>query len=114
LDQTIADEISGVQLTMAAAHDNLAHRRTRLVPLDHPEHGNKSGRKMSAQNPNRMLKNPSSLSFRGAAGDKESRKSFVCRARFLASLGMTAFTKVFQHPAKRLPMFELWNSNGTL
>jgi hypothetical protein len=66
LDQTIADEISGVQLPMAAAHDNLVHRRTRLVPLDHPEHGNESGRKMSAQNP------------------------------------------------KRFPMFELWNSDGTL
>jgi hypothetical protein len=66
LDQTIADEISGVQLTVAAAHNNLAHRRTRLVPLEHPEHGNESGRKMSAQNP------------------------------------------------KRFPMFELWNSDGTL
>ena len=49
---------------------------------------------------NRMLKNPSSLSFRGAAGDEESRKSFVSRARFLASLGMTTFTDVFQHPAR--------------
>jgi len=47
----------------------------------------------------RMLKNPSNLSFRGAAGDEESRKSFVSRARFLAWLGMTAITKVFQHPA---------------
>jgi len=49
---------------------------------------------------NRMLKNPSRLSFRGAAGDEESRKFFVSRARFLASLGMTTFTSVFQHPAK--------------
>jgi len=48
----------------------------------------------------RMLKNPSNLSFRGAAGDEESRTSFVCRARFLASLGMTTFTKVFQHPVR--------------
>ena len=46
----------------------------------------------------RMLKNPSSLSFRGAEGDEESRKSFVPTARFLASLGMTAFRRVFQHP----------------
>ena len=46
-----------------------------------------------------MLKNPPRLSFRGAAGDEESRKSFASRARFLASLGMTTFTKVFQHPA---------------
>jgi hypothetical protein len=66
LDQTIADVINGVQISMAAAHDNLAHRRTRLAPLDHPEHGNKSGGKISAQNPNRF------------------------------------------------PMFELWNSDGTL
>ena len=47
----------------------------------------------------RMLIDPSGLSFRGAAGDEESRESFVSRARFLASLGMTAFTKVFQHAA---------------
>jgi hypothetical protein len=47
-----------------------------------------------------MLKNPPRLSFRGAAGDEESRKSLVPRERFLASLGMTMFTKVFQHPAK--------------
>jgi hypothetical protein len=45
-----------------------------------------------------MLKNPSGLSFRGAAGDEESRKSFVSRARFLAPLGMTLFIKDFQHP----------------
>ena len=50
----------------------------------------------------RLLKNPSSLSFRGAAGGEESRKAFVSRARFLASLGMTAFTKVFQHPVSLL------------
>jgi toxin ParE1/3/4 len=48
----------------------------------------------------RMLKNPSWLSFRGAAGDEESRESFVFRARFLASLGMTTFTGVFQHPVR--------------
>ena len=73
--------------------------------------------------PSRMLKNPSSLSFRGAAGNEKSPKSFVCRARFLAQftlngqgeiprfapdrpvqgfarndsegLGMTMFAKVF-------------------
>ena len=50
--------------------------------------------------PNGMLKSPASLSFRGAAGDVESRKSFVSRARFLASLGMTAFANVFQRPAR--------------
>ena len=51
---------------------------------------------------NRMLKNPSSLSFRGAAGDEESRPDQigVSRARFLASLGMTTLANVFQHPAK--------------
>ena len=51
-----------------------------------------------------MLKNPPSLSFRGVPrprDDEESRKSFVSRARFLASLGMTTFTNVFQHPASR-------------
>ena len=50
--------------------------------------------------PNGILKSPASLSFRGAEGDEESRKSFVSRARFLASLGMTAITNVFQHPAR--------------
>jgi hypothetical protein len=49
-----AGEIGAVQLPMAAALDNLAHGRTRPVPLDPPEHGNKSGGKMSAQNPNRF------------------------------------------------------------
>ena len=50
----------------------------------------------------RMLKNPPRLSFRGAAGDEESRPDQigVSRARFLASLGMTTFIKVFQHPAR--------------
>ena len=48
----------------------------------------------------RLRKNPCGLSFRGAAGDEESRKSFVSRARFLASLGMTRFAGVFQHPAR--------------
>ena len=60
----------------------------------------------SAETSSRGLKNPPHLSPRGAAGGPErarekSRKSFVSRARFLASLGMTAFTSVFQHPARR-------------
>ena len=59
-----------------------------------------------------MLKNPSWLSFRGAAGDEESRKSFVFRARFLASLGMTSFTEVFQHPARRGPRILSWPRVG--
>jgi hypothetical protein len=42
-----------------------------------------------------MLENPSSLSFRGAAGDEESRPSFDSGARFLPSLGMTTLTDVF-------------------
>ena len=54
--------------------------------------------------PSRMLKNPSNLSFRGAAGDEESRKSFVSREGFLPFaplwVGMTTFTKVLQHPAR--------------
>jgi hypothetical protein len=67
-----------------------------------------------ALRPSRMLKNPSGLSFRGVrqpTGDEESRKSVASRARFLASpwtvrsrasLGMTTFTKVFQHPVRRM------------
>jgi len=50
---------------------------------------------------NRMLKNPSSLSFRGAAGNEESRKSVVSRARFLPFaplwVGMTTSANVLQH-----------------
>jgi beta-glucosidase len=53
-----------------------------------------------AEKPSRMLKSPPSLSFRGATGDEESRKSFVSRARFTAPLGMTAPIGVFQHPAR--------------
>jgi len=52
---------------------------------------------------NRTLKNLCSLSFRGVrqqTDDEESRKSSVSGARFLASLGMTTFMRVFQHPAK--------------
>jgi hypothetical protein len=49
-----------------------------------------------------MLKKPSSVSLRGTARDEESLKSFASRARFLASLGMTALTKVFQHPAREI------------
>jgi tRNA(adenine34) deaminase len=48
-----------------------------------------------------MLKNPSSLSFRGAAGNEESRKSVVSRARFLPFaplwVGMTTSANVLQH-----------------
>ena len=53
---------------------------------------------------NRMPKNPSSLSFRGAAGDEESRPDQigVCRARFLPfaplRVGMTTSRNVSQHP----------------
>jgi hypothetical protein len=81
-----------------------------------------------------MLKNPSNLSFRGvpqARDDEESRPDQigVSRARFLAEftlsgqseilrcaqddsegIGMTTFTKIFQHPAKLLArswLFEL-------
>jgi hypothetical protein len=36
------------------------------------------------------------------ADDEESRNSFVFRAGFLASLGKTVFTKVFQHGARNL------------
>ena len=44
------------------------------------------------------------LSFRGVrhslvADDEEPRESFASRARFLASLGMTALTEIFQHAA---------------
>ena len=39
----------------------------------------------------RLRKNPFGLSFRGAAGDEESRTALkILRARFLAPLGMTA------------------------
>ena len=44
--------------------------------------------------PCRLRKNPSALSFRGAEGDEESRKAFIFRARFLATLGMTRFRNV--------------------
>ena len=37
----------------------------------------------------RILKESSLVSFRGSAGDKESRLSRIFRARFLAALGMT-------------------------
>jgi hypothetical protein len=53
-----------------------------------------------------MLKKPSSLSFRGvpqARDDEESRKSCAFRARLLSrncGIGMTTFTRVFQHPAR--------------
>ena len=71
----------------------------------------------------RMLKNPPRLSFRGAAGDEESRPDQigVSRERFLAEftlsgqseilrcaqddsegLGMTTLTSVFQHLVKRV------------
>jgi uncharacterized protein involved in outer membrane biogenesis len=66
--------------------------RSTAVPADH------------AAVSSRMLENPSSLSFRGAEGDEESRMSIVSRARFLPFaplwVGMTTVTKVFQHPAK--------------
>ena len=60
----------------------------------------------------RMPKKPPALSFRAVAGDEESRRPCVCRARFLASpwtvqsrvsLGMSrlgVFTGVFQHPVR--------------
>jgi len=54
-----------------------------------------------------MLKNPSKLSFRGAAGDEESRPDQigVSRARFLPFaplwVGMTTFINIIQHPAKQ-------------
>ena len=48
---------------------------------------------------NRLRKNPGGLSFRGAAGDEESRIALrTLRARFLAPLGMTAWG-VFPQPA---------------
>ena len=49
--------------------------------------------------PNSWFKNPSPLSFRGAAGYMESHMSPTSRARFLAPLGMTMLTRVFEHPA---------------
>jgi hypothetical protein len=51
---------------------------------------------------NRLRKNPFGLSFRGAAGDEESRKSFTFRARFFASLGMTRLRGVFAQPVRLL------------
>ena len=42
----------------------------------------------------RLLKNSPQLSLRGAAGDEESRKVHILRARFLAALGMTRSGKV--------------------
>ena len=36
------------------------------------------------------------MSFRGAEGDEESRKGFIFKARFLATLGMTRFGNVFR------------------
>ena len=57
--------------------------------------------------PGRMPKKTASPSadgsFRGvpqARDDEESRTFVTFRARFLASLGMTTFTNVFQHPAR--------------
>jgi hypothetical protein len=53
---------------------------------------------------NETLRCPASLSFRGAAGDEESRNSFDSRAKFLPlaplRVGITGFTKVFQHPVR--------------
>ncbi len=51
---------------------------------------------------NRLRKNPFGLSFRGAGGDEESRKSFTFRAKFLALLGMTRFRGVFPQPVRLL------------
>jgi hypothetical protein len=51
---------------------------------------------------NSSLKNSSSLSFRGAAGDEESRTCFNFRAGFPAALGMTCSGNVFQRTAKVL------------
>jgi hypothetical protein len=51
--------------------------------------------------PSGVLKNPGNLSFRGAAGDEESRIGRVLRARFLAALGMTLPMSLFQHLARR-------------
>ena len=45
------------------------------------------------------MKNPFGVSFRGAAGDEESRRAFVFGARFLAALGMTAWREVLQQRA---------------
>ncbi len=52
--------------------------------------------------PARLLKNFSSLSFRGAEGGleltrEESRKYFICGVRFLASLGMTVSLVFFSN-----------------
>ena len=46
-----------------------------------------------------MLKNWSACHSKRS---EESRRSFVSRARFLASLGMTAIKRVLQHPPKAL------------
>src|SRR5208337_2500088 len=54
--------------------------------------------------PTSMLENPSTLSFRGVPrprDDEGSRKFSGSRARFLASLGMTAGTNVFRYPGSR-------------
>src|SRR5437762_3522150 len=47
----------------------------------------------------RLLKNLSQMSFRGAAGDEESRCGRIFRTRFLAPLGMTESGHVFQQRA---------------
>jgi beta-lactamase regulating signal transducer with metallopeptidase domain len=63
----------------------------------------------------RLRDNPSSLSFRGTAGDEESRMSLISRARFLASLGMTTFRNVFaQPPQSAEPSARRWTFSWPL
>ena len=58
-----------------------------------------------------MLKNPPRLSFRGAAGDEESRIVLkTLRARFLTPLGMTAW-KGFS-PTCEAPPFQTRGEKG--
>ena len=62
---------------------------------------------------NRLRKNSFGVSFRGAAGDEESRIFLkTLRARFLAPLGMTAW-KGFSAPCEAPPFRFLTRNNST-
>jgi len=56
--------------------------------------------KTTSSSSNKLLKIPCHLSFRGAAGNKESQKGSDFRARFLAGLGMTRSLNVIRQPAR--------------
>jgi hypothetical protein len=67
---------------------------------------------VAARKPNRTPKNSFGLSFRKAAGGKESPMTFVPRATFLLRLGMTTVANVSRQPTDAsLPLIPYSISN---